>query len=147
VEAVEVRREPDGATHPEDNDGRTQLFLAVEDGNQKTLVILLHRNNLDVNAKDKEGRSALILATQRGGSAIIKLLLKRRDLNVNAKDSHGRTSLSFAAQQGHVVIVNLLLKRIRGTTLGGPRLHSHHGLDTPQSSAFYSSMLISIQTS
>ena len=61
----------------EDNDGRTALHLAAEDGHEDVVVRLLsNMDDADVAKADNYGRTALDLAEDRVHRDIVELLTK-----------------------------------------------------------------------
>ncbi|KAH0592783.1 hypothetical protein MHUMG1_09428 [Metarhizium humberi] len=100
-----------GAIDPNfsDDDGRTLLWWAAQEGFQDVVQLLVAQGNVDAHASDWRGRTPLHRASERGHEGVVKLLLANDKVDVNSWDSGGRTPLSRAAKHGHVTVVKLLL--------------------------------------
>ncbi|KAL7935803.1 hypothetical protein V8C35DRAFT_262360 [Trichoderma chlorosporum] len=115
-----------------DDDGRTPLSRAAENGHSGIVERLLQRN-ADPNTKDNDGRtplwwavengheasvklltpvdtSALLLLTQEGKHAAIKLLLRFKP-RLDQRNHHGQSPLHLAALWGQLSIVRSLIFR------------------------------------
>ncbi|KFZ08626.1 hypothetical protein V502_09249 [Pseudogymnoascus sp. VKM F-4520 (FW-2644)] len=101
----------DVAVDSKDNEGRTPLSLAAEDGYEAVVKLLIKRDDVVVDSKDNRGRTPLSWAADWGYVAVMKLLVDRDDVVVDSKDNKGWTPLSWAAQNRHEEIVKLLIKR------------------------------------
>ena len=90
-----------------EGDGQALLFEALRE-EQKSMVMLLIDNGVDVNIKDKNCFSPLHCAAQQGHAEIAELLIAK-GANVNATDMMGETPLHAAAlgNQKDVVVVLL----------------------------------------
>lgn len=80
----------------QDNQGRTALMAAAENGRLEIVKLLISKNP-QVNTKDKEGKTALILALQNGHLDVIEALVKG-GADVDTKDNSGRTALDYAEE-------------------------------------------------
>ncbi|KAL8364524.1 hypothetical protein RB595_003687 [Gaeumannomyces hyphopodioides] len=93
-----------------DNDGRTSLSWAAENGHEAVVKLLLATGKVDVDAKDKRwGQTPLSWAAEEGHEAVVKLLLATGKVDADAKDNNGWTPLSWAVRGGREAIVKLLL--------------------------------------
>ena len=62
------------------------------------MIILVVRDNIEVDTRDDHGCSLLSYATQswHDAEAVVKILLTWDDIEVDTKDDHGRSLLSYA---------------------------------------------------
>jgi ankyrin repeat protein len=58
-----------------DDFGQTLLSLAVSDGYEVVVKLLLVWDNIDPNSKDKFGATLLLLAAEYRSKVVVKLLL------------------------------------------------------------------------
>jgi hypothetical protein len=93
----------------EDNNGRTALSWAAENGDEATVKLLLDTGKVDINSEDNNSRTALSWAVENGDEAIVKLLLDTSKVDVESRGNDGQTALSLAAKNGHEALVKLLL--------------------------------------
>lgn len=99
-----------------DQDGRTPLMWAANEGNEEAVRVLLHRQDVDVNtlSSPQHGSwptTALAWAAFNGHVATVELLLERDDIDVNLiSDPESLTPLEEAAGNGHEAVVRILLK-------------------------------------
>lgn len=104
-----------GDVNTKDNDDRTLLHYAVNNGNIDIVNILL-KNGANVTQITNKGNTPLHIATSKGHKEIVKVLLQhvsRDKLNdfIDAKTVSGSTtSLHVAAKNGFLEIVKSLLK-------------------------------------
>jgi ankyrin repeat protein len=87
--------------------GFTPLFLAVVNGHEKVVKLLLERG-ANIEAQDKDRKTVLHLAVQKGLEIFVKLLLEY-GAKVDAEDKTGRTVLCSAVLKGHSVIIEHVL--------------------------------------
>ena len=99
------------ARKQEEQEGRTELMDAAEEGSAETVMALLAAPGLDVNAADGDGWTALMCAAGEGHTETVTALLAAPGLDVNAADGDGETALMQAARLGHVETVRALLVR------------------------------------
>ncbi|KAI9854299.1 MAG: hypothetical protein M1813_001292, partial [Trichoglossum hirsutum] len=93
-----------------DEEGRTLLWLAADNGREAIVKLLLDSGQVDVNSKyNRGGQTPLLWAAEKGHEDIVKLLLDSGQVDVNSKDHGGLTPLSWAVEMGHGAIVKLLL--------------------------------------
>jgi uncharacterized protein len=90
-----------------DEDRRTSLSWAAENGHTEIVQILLNANANIEAASSFWGQTALSLAAENGHTEVVQLLLNAK-ANIEAADKDRRTSLSWAAENGHAEIVKLL---------------------------------------
>lgn len=89
--------------------GDEQLVKAVHDGDHATLLSLLDRKDLDIDAGRADGSTPLAWAAYMDNERAVALLL-RAGADVNkANDFHGVTPLSLACANGNSRIVKALL--------------------------------------
>ena len=82
-----------------DNEGRTPLMRAAEDGNA-ALVAVLIRHGADVNSLDADGETALMKAAFGGHLSVVELLAENgADLEIRNND--GSTALEIAQVMEH----------------------------------------------
>jgi len=94
-----------------DEDGRTPLSWAAEEGHEGVVRLLLERDDVDVNSKDERDRTPLSWAAAEGQEGVVRLLLEREDVEADSKDVVGDTPLSDAAARGREGVVRQLLER------------------------------------
>ncbi|KAA8649638.1 uncharacterized protein ATNIH1004_002309 [Aspergillus tanneri] len=94
-----------------DNIQKKLLLLAVKEGHEQVVRMLLEQG-VDVESKDNEqGRTLLSWASSNGHVAVVKVLLGK-GANVESRDSqYSRTPLSWAAQNTHSAVLGLLLEK------------------------------------
>ena len=101
--------------------------MAVDEGYEGILQLLL-KTGVDLDgARDESGRSPLTLAAWHGRAAIGALLLEA-GADVNHSDSNGDTALKNAAAQGHREAAMLLLKRGASSRVSGLEVSALHKL-------------------
>ncbi|KAL8310354.1 hypothetical protein RB597_010275 [Gaeumannomyces tritici] len=93
-----------------DEDGRTPLWWATENGHEAVVKQLLGTGNIDINSKDNNGQTPLSWAAWKGHEAVVKQLLGTNKVDVDSKDNNGQMPLSWAARNGHEAVVKLLSK-------------------------------------
>ena len=94
----------------QDEDGRTPLLWAAENGREAVVKLLLETGRVDVDSKSKSGWTPLLWAARNGHEAVVKLLLETDSVDVDSKSEYGQTPLSWAAGNGHEAVVKLLLE-------------------------------------
>ncbi|KAM7210997.1 Ankyrin repeat-containing domain protein, partial [Rhypophila decipiens] len=112
-----------GLTQWVDQDGRTVLSYAAENGHLAMVSYLAEKHNdwafrwpsfwdLGFGRKGNKGGTIILLrATGDGRRRAIKFLLRDHDFfSILAKDNQGRTPLSWAAGNGHRRVVEFLLQ-------------------------------------
>ena len=95
------------------NDGRTALMIASQNGHVEVVKALLTNDMVDANIHDNyDGVTALLMASQEGSMEIPKPLLQHNnEVQVNLQDpGDGATALHMASQQGYVQVVEELLR-------------------------------------
>ena len=91
-----------------DVNGRTPLYIAVEEGHREIVEILIWEG-ADVNGEDKEGRTPLHIAVWKGDLGLVQTLVDF-GADVNARDVNGRTPLHIAVEEGHREIMEMLIR-------------------------------------
>lgn len=90
-------------------DTKTPLMCAVEYRCRSTFLLLMLRDDLDLNHEDRHGHNVLWYACSHGFTYCVERLLARRHFNVNAQDRDGRTLLTNAIRWGLIDVVRCLL--------------------------------------
>ena len=88
--------------------------VAVEETEQRAVVLLLFAHGADVNASDVNGETALMWAAAHDHAAVVEELLAH-GAAVNATDHFGQTALILASAGGNTPIVRTLMAH--GTAL------------------------------
>ena len=91
-----------------DNDGRTPLTLAVQNGQVELMAVLIEAFKCDPNRRDGYCPSQLHLASRNNCLHAVAVLLEF-GANLNLKDSQSKTALSVAIDSGHYDIAAALL--------------------------------------
>lgn len=89
--------------------GRTTFLLAVHNGNEALVDMLIGNEAIDINERDGYGCTALMLAADCGHYDIMCNLIKH-NASVNMKDYYGRNSMILGARKGHENIVKILFR-------------------------------------
>ena len=97
------------AINAHDEEQRTRLSHAAEDGHENVVRLLLEIDTVDLDAEDDEDRTPLSYAAKSGHAKVVELLLGTNKVNPDAANSKKRTPLSYAAEGGHEAVVRLLL--------------------------------------
>ncbi len=87
----------------------TVLIVAINQGHDNCVRILLDEQGIDINKTDKDGNTPLLWAATYGRREAMRLLLAERRIDVNMADKWGYTPLHSAALNGHTECVRLLL--------------------------------------
>lgn len=91
--------------------GQTPLHLAVASGSLDLCILLMdHKDGIDVNLKDFTGKTALHIAAEKGEVQIAALLMSG-GADVNIGDREGNTPVHLAARSDHDQVVTSLLRR------------------------------------
>lgn len=91
-----------------DNEGKTALILACENGCSDSVHVLL-TYNVDVNVREKNnGATALFYAARRGDVVMTKKLIMS-GAELDALNREHQTALHIASYYGHTAVVELLL--------------------------------------
>lgn len=93
-------------------DGRTPLSLAAENGATAVMEVLLRAGRLQTDGCDKSGRCALSWAAENGRLEAVEMLVQIGKANIDYKPDNDDfwTPLFWAASNGHVRIVRYLLQ-------------------------------------
>ena len=94
-----------------DKYGQTPILLAVGEGHEEVVKLLLRRKDVKSDKLDSNGRTLLCCAAQNGHEGVVKILLKRDDIDPNRSGESDKTPLHHAAENGHEGIVKILLER------------------------------------
>ena len=95
---------------PRDNDGKTPIHTAAQNGNLEGLKYLLETEHLDSEIKDFQGKTPLHVACQAGRSNIVNYLCSSKLSNINALDFLGNTPLILSCQSQNLEIVKILIQ-------------------------------------
>lgn len=93
------------------------LIEASRYGDTKTVLKLLKKKKIDVNAKDDMGYTALIHASEGGHKEIASMLIKK-GADVNATNNDGDTALIYASGRRHIEILSMLLVKKADVNVG-----------------------------
>jgi len=91
--------------------GQTPLLLAVKNGHDGVVRILLEHKDVRPDLPDNDGQTPLSWAAKHGHHAIVRLLLERKDFRPDIPDNKSQTPLWLAVQNGDEEVVRLLLGR------------------------------------
>ena len=93
-----------------DNDGKTDLYRAVEGNNGEEVERLINKGaNPDIS--DEEGKTPLYIAVENNYDVIVTLLTAKEGVDPNIQDNEGKTPLFVAAEKGFSEGVTLLLQK------------------------------------
>ena len=102
---------------------RSPLHLAIEDGNQEFVKVLMRRTNFDFQSPVLF--NGQMVATYLGlavrNQAIVELFLDyaiAKGLNLNISDGQGRTAFHYACIHGKLEVVKLFLEKVEEEFLG-----------------------------
>jgi ankyrin repeat protein len=102
-----------GADPQATKNGKNALHVAVIEGNNDIVELLVHGKGLFLEEADDEGNTPLLLAVQFSSASVCNTLLAR-GANANAKNKEGCTALHLAISNNKAEQVNLLLKKDKG---------------------------------
>ena len=92
-----------------DNDGKTPLFHAAEQGHVQLMEVLLEAGAKTDEHDFARRQTPMFPAAQNGHLDVVRFLAKNGAVKDQA-DNHGRTPLWFAARHGHFDIVQFLVE-------------------------------------
>ena len=106
VEMIELLLKNDANPDEEDEDDRTALMFAVNEGHLKIAKLLLEYG-ADFDKRDMFNWTALMKAAYKEYPKIVKLLLEK-GADVNLKNGEGNTALKIAEKRGNTGIVKVI---------------------------------------
>ncbi|OGE49580.1 hypothetical protein PENARI_c020G07591 [Penicillium arizonense] len=109
-EAIKTMLQQRVEINAEDQEGRTPLSWAAENGRELVVKLLLDRGARLETKDNVFCQTPLSLAAQNGHNLVVKLLLDKGAC-LETKDNFGQTPLSLAAGNGHDLVVKLLLDK------------------------------------
>jgi ankyrin repeat protein len=86
--------------------GETPLLIAIENGHEAVIVLLLLEHHANVNQAGNYGQTPLFMASRKGHEAMVQLLLEH-NANINQATIERETPLYTASQHGHGAVVRL----------------------------------------
>ncbi len=93
-----------------DSDGRSLLYIAASQGEEKVVELLLARK-ADPNTSDKENRTPLYVASEKGYLRICETLFEKSEAtDIHLSSKSGKTPLYVAAEKGHALVCRFLLQ-------------------------------------
>ncbi|KAE8337170.1 hypothetical protein BDV24DRAFT_154609 [Aspergillus arachidicola] len=96
---------------PDNNQGETSLYIAVNDGRYELAMMLLQRYNASPNCWcDEYLATPLMIAAARGDLDLMSVLLKEKTLNINVPNNCGRTALGIVASHVQAEAALMLLQ-------------------------------------
>ena len=95
----------------QDKSGETPLIIAIVNGCEEVVRILLAQPSLDVNIAGEDGHTALMLACHYGQKTILSMLLSHEHIQVNKGTCNNDTPLMVACSESYTGVVRLLLNR------------------------------------
>lgn len=109
-ESIEARFQPIAVAYLEgrDEQGRTPLHIAAEQGHYEEVNKLLLNQGTAINAQDKYGYTPLHLASKKGHLEVVKLLVTQ-GAHLNAKTRFGETPLYEALLDKKLEVFKFLL--------------------------------------
>jgi len=93
-----------------DNEGRTLLFVAAQNGARDAVSYLIAKD-ADINLADKWGRTPLLLAIASGHNEVAGGLLAQENIDIHARDIDGQSALSIVQYKTQKNIMTSLLQR------------------------------------
>ena len=91
-----------------DNGGNTPLHVAVMNGHDDTVLVLINEFGCNVNEKGRNVQSPLHCACSEGRLSLIRALMNH-NADVTARDNRGDTPLHVAVRNGHDDTVLVLI--------------------------------------
>ncbi|XP_063147334.1 G patch domain and ankyrin repeat-containing protein 1 [Candoia aspera] len=103
-----------------------QLLKAAQDGNLKSLQMLVEKEGCDVNYRDSFYWTAIMCAAYAGQGEAVRYLLRCEAAWVGVCESQGRDAMDLAEEAGHEEVVSILRESER------PRVkHELSSLESP----------------
>ncbi|KGO61414.1 hypothetical protein PEX2_084890 [Penicillium expansum] len=91
-------------------DGRTAVFLAVEEDNRDVLE-RLSKAGAEIDCMDKKNRTPLSYAAEQGFRETVKFLVEDKKADVDSKDCEQLTPLQWAIGSGRTDVIRYLLRK------------------------------------
>lgn len=92
-----------------DNQGRTPLHYAAENGQCESLFALISANEININAQDIDGVAPIHLAAKNNKLDVIQILQTNSDLDLDITDSKSNNAVIYAIKNGNKDVVYYLL--------------------------------------
>ena len=99
-----------GSTAAKNEDGRQVLHVAVDSGEDLSVIRVLLAKGVPVDGRTSKGRTAMHLAATLGATSVIELLLDH-EATIDAVTPEGWTALHVAVYCNHIPAAKLLLER------------------------------------
>jgi len=121
-----LRRNPNLDVNWRDNedDGRTALLHACQNGHDSIVSILLAHPDIDVNLGTDDDETPFFWACRSGSTSCVRLLLQDARVEVNEPDRDGHTPLWPAGRSNHVGTIKWWMASGREMDLGDLDLHN-----------------------
>ncbi|OGM49256.1 ankyrin [Aspergillus bombycis] len=98
-------------SQPDNNQGKTPVYIATECGHSKLAILLIQRYKANPNCCcDEYLATPLMIAAARGDLDLMSVLLKERTVNINVPNKLGRTALGVAAWHAQARAALMLLQ-------------------------------------
>lgn len=113
-EPTEAARSIIALDDAETNDGPgsgSPLIMTIINDNETVVMLILQRQDLQINTVDENGRPALMWAAAKNCEAIVTSLLRRAEIRADIEDEDGNATLTYAACSQSEAIVRQILQR------------------------------------
>jgi ankyrin repeat protein len=91
-------------------EGQTMLMLAIAQGNEKVVEMMLTHPNIEFGAVNNDGATALVLAAKSGRANMVEGILLHIFVCSEIADNDDRTALTHAAIRNDIAMIDLLLR-------------------------------------